>query len=372
VRIGLLSTPWVPVPPPNYGGTEMVVGFLARGLVRAGHEVVVVGHRESAIRGVRLIPAPAVPDGVTIGQVSVELAHVLWGYRQLLAAGVDLIHDHTTAGPVTGARLAHDAGVPVVATNHGPFDWRARELYTQASPICSVVAISAGQAIGARSTPVSAIIHHGIDVEDVPVGDGSGGYLAFLGRLNADKGVARAARLARAAGMPLRIAAKMWEPEERDYFQKEVEPLLGDGITYVGELGGRDKYDFVGAAVALFNPIDWDEPFGMSMIESLATGTPVIATPRGSVPEIVDDGSTGRFGTSDAELIAAVRTAHELDRAACRRAAEERFSTRRMTDDHLALYRTVVRPKLTAVRGTGQLAAPAPVARRGPDSVAAG
>ena len=134
----------------------------------------------------------------------------------------------------------------------------------------------------------------------------------------------------------------MWEPAEVEYFHAEIEPLLGATVEYVGELGGDSKYEFLGAATALLNPIDWPEPFGLSMVESLACGTPVLATRRGSVPELVGDGETGVLADSDAEFVAALGGCVRLDRARCRRVAEERFSTTRMADDHLALYRRVL------------------------------
>jgi glycosyltransferase involved in cell wall biosynthesis len=343
VLIGLLAPPWITVPPTSYGGTERIVGLLAQGLAEAGHDVLMVAHPDSRVDGVHLIAAPPPPTGVTIGQVGVELAHATAGYRRLIAARPDVIHDHTTAGPVIGAARCRVAGIPVVTTNHGPFDDQAREiLATAAAEHCAVVAISHDQAHHADPVPVAAVIHHGLDVADVPVGDGRGGYFAYLGRFAPCKGAARAARLARAAGVPLRIAAKMWEPPEVDYFRTEVEPLLGDGVEYVGELGGDGKYEFLGAAAALVNPIDWDEPFGLAMVEALACGTPVIATRRGSAPELVADGETGLLVETDEELVAALADRRCFDRNACRRVAEERFSTARMADDHLALYRALV------------------------------
>lgn len=333
----------------------MVVGLLATGLARAGHEVMMVAHPDSHVPGVEVIPAPRVPDGVTIGQVATELTHVVWGYRQLIARGPDVIHDHTTAGPVTGASRARDAGIPVVATNHGPFDDNARVLFAEASEACAIVAISRDQARSSGPVPISAVIHHGIEVSHVPVGAGSGGYFAYLGRFTPAKGVARAARIAHAAGAPLRIAAKMWEPAEVDYFHAEVEPLLGDTVEYVGELGGEAKYEFLGAAIGLLNPIDWPEPFGLSMIESFACGTPVLAAPLGSAPELLTDGRTGVLAGSDDEFVAALHGCNRFDRASCRQTAETRFSTARMADDHIALYRQVIDAVETARFGAPRL-----------------
>jgi glycosyltransferase involved in cell wall biosynthesis len=320
----------------------MVVGSLARGLAAAGHEVTLVAHEESRLDGVKVVPAPPTPDGVLVGNVHVELAHAVWGYRHLAAAGADVIHDHTTAGPLVGAAGGLVNGTPVVTTNHGPFDDLAREIFAAAAERCAVVAISRDQAGAAGTVPVAATIHHGIDVDDLPVGDGRGGYVAYLGRFTPEKGAARAARLARAAGVQLRIAAKMWEPDEIDYFHDEIEPLLDDRVRYVGEVGGDAKYEFLGGAVALLNPIDWPEPFGLSMVEAMACGTPVIATPCGSAPELIDHGVTGLLVETDDEVVAALAATASFDRRRCRREAEERFSTARMVADHVALYDRLV------------------------------
>jgi glycosyltransferase involved in cell wall biosynthesis len=156
--------------------------------------------------------------------------------------------------------------------------------------------------------------------------------------MNPAKGVHTAARVARAAGVPLRIAAKMREPAERDYFVQRVRPLLGGDLEYVGEVGGAEKLELLAGAACLLNPIAWPEPFGMVMIEALACGTPVVATPSGAAPEIVDDGRTGYLRRGQDALTAVMARAASLDRDACRRAVKERFSATRMVEAHLALY----------------------------------
>jgi glycosyltransferase involved in cell wall biosynthesis len=154
-----------------------------------------------------------------------------------------------------------------------------------------------------------------------------------------EKGVAGAARIARAAGIPLRIAAKMREPRELDYFHREVQPLLGGDLEYVGEVGGDDKLELLGDALCLLNPIAWPEPFGMVMIEALACGTPVVTTPCGAAPEIVDDGVTGFVRGDEPSLARALGEVAHLDRDRCRRAVKERFSAARLAADHLDVYR---------------------------------
>ncbi len=186
------------------------------------------------------------------------------------------------------------------------------------------------------------MIHHGVDVAGFSVGDGAGGYAVFLGRMSPDKGVHTAIAVARSAGVPLRIACKMQEPAELAYSRAVIEPQLGGDIEYVGEVGGQDKLALLGGARCLLKPIAWPEPFGMVMIEALACGTPVVATPVGAVGEIVDDGITGFVRAAPAELALAVLAAGDLDRPACRRTVVQRFSIARMAEHHVRLYRSVV------------------------------
>src|ERR1700759_1073032 len=166
--------------------------------------------------------------------------------------------------------------------------------------------------------------------------------MLFLGRMTPGKGGRGRVVVARAAGEPLVIAAKNREPAERAYFAEEIMPLLNDDVEVIGEVAGDAKLALLGAAKALLNPIQWAEPFGLVMIEAMACGTPVIACPNGAAPEIVDSGSTGFLCSDPAELVAAIHRVDELDRAACRAAVIQRFSTTRMTADHLALYQDMV------------------------------
>jgi glycosyltransferase involved in cell wall biosynthesis len=338
MRIGVVSTPWVPVPPPAYGGLEAVVDRLVRGFVVEGHEVLLAAPANSACE-VPMVPGTAQVDvdAPVVGDANGETYHAAAAYAAM--ADMDVIHDHT----VTGALYRHrPAGVPVVATNHGPFEPALNALYAEMARDTAVVAISHHQASTAQGVDIARVIHHGLDVDDVPVGTGHGGYAAFLGRMSPIKGAREAIQVARTAGVPLRLAAKMREQAEMDYFHHEIEPLLGDDIEYVGEVDEQGKYDLLGGAVAMLNPIQWDEPFGLVMIEALACGTPVVTTSSGSVPEIVDDGRTGFLRDRLDELAVVLRDAADLDRAACREVAETSFSTRRMVEGHIALYTDLV------------------------------
>jgi glycosyltransferase involved in cell wall biosynthesis len=337
MRIGLIAPPWIPVPPPAYGGTESVIDRLARGLVRAGHDVLLAAAANSTCPVGQVPGTDEAADGAPANGGAVrELRHVVTSYAAM--ADVDVVHDHTMCGPVYRHR---PVGLPVVTTNHGPFDDVLNPIYRALRDV-PVIAISHSQASTADGARIAAVIHHGIDVAAVPEGRGRGGFAGFLGRMSPDKGPREAALIARAAGVPLKMAAKLREPAERAYFDAEVKPLLCSDVEYLGELAEQDKFELVGNAFALLNPIQWPEPFGLVMIEALAAGTPVVSTPAGSAPEIVDDGVTGYLRNGCAGLADALLAAADLDRAACRAAAESRFATERMVREHVQLYTDLI------------------------------
>jgi glycosyltransferase involved in cell wall biosynthesis len=337
MRIGLIAGPWYPIPPSGYGGTELVVDALARGFSRAGHDVLLAAAADSTCP-VPQLPGMRYSEPTLVGFTSSELSHVIDAYAGLDGM-VDLVHDHTLAGPLYRGR---PEGLPVVTTMHSDLNPSFAAVYAAAARDTTLIAISRSQVSSALADRVAAVIPHGMEVSAVPVGQGQGGYACFLGRMCPDKGVVEAISVARQSGIPLRIAAKMREPAETQYFHEVVEPMLGPGVEFLGEVGGADKYKLLGEAVALLNPIQWMEPFGLVMIEAMATGTPVVATPMGSAPEIIDDGVTGYLAPSSGELVRLLPHAAELDRATVRAQAEERFSTERMVDDHLALYARVI------------------------------
>lgn len=335
MRIGLICPPWVPVPPPSYGGTELVVDVLARGLQREGHQVLLAAAADSSCP-VPMVPGTEKANFAELNGVKSHLSHVVIAYQAM--RGVDIIHDHTLGGPLHRGR---PPGIPVVTTNHGPFDAQTNTVFRALAQDTTTVAISANQASHAVGFQVDRVIHHGIEIAAVPVGAGDGGYAACLARMSPSKGIADAIRIARAADVPLRIAAKMREPNEIAYFEQEVRPLLSSEHEYLGEITEDEKYELLGGAFAMLNPIRWAEPFGLTMIESLATGTPVVGTPYGSAPEIIQSGITGYLARGE-ELARLLPLAAELDRAACRARAEDRFSSQRMVANHIALYNSLL------------------------------
>jgi glycosyltransferase involved in cell wall biosynthesis len=348
MRITVLAPPWLAVPPVAYGGTERVLDALCRGLQGLGHDVLLYTTGDSTCPVAKQWTFDR-SVGVEHIAPAAELRQVIDGYDAARAWDADIVHDHTITGLVWAAHLPT---LPVITTNHGPFEADLAAVYRSVADRVPVIAISHHQASTSRGIPVAAVIHHGVDVDAVPVGSGSGGYALCLGRMSPDKGIHVAVNVARRAGIPLRIAAKMREPDERAYFTERVKPLLGGDIEYVGEVGGEAKQQLLAEARCLLNPITWSEPFGMVMVEALATGTPVIGTPFGAAPEIVDDGVTGFLRTDEDSLVTALVKIDEIDRAACRRAVEERFSMQRMAADHVAAYEHAILDLPTRGRGT--------------------
>jgi glycosyltransferase involved in cell wall biosynthesis len=340
VRVAVIAPPWLPVPPDGYGGTELVLGTLCRGLVADGHDVLLYATGDSACDGVELRWTYDTHLGIANINPSDELRHVMDAYEAAQEWRADIVHDHTMTGPVWSQ--VHSSP-PVVTTNHGPFDEPLRSIYRRITSTVPVIAISHHQASTAGDIPVHRVIHHGLDTTALPVGAGDGGFALFLGRMNETKGVHRAIDVARAAGVPLKIAAKMREPGEIQYFHAKVEPLLGGNVEYLGEVGPEDKYALLREAICLLNPIAWPEPFGMVMIEALACGTPVVGTPCGAAPEIVHDGITGFLRTGPQGLVDAIGALETIDRGACRAAVDARFSMPRMAADHLDAYSALLR-----------------------------
>ena len=340
MRIALIAPPWTPIPPPLYGGIELVVDQLARGLVGAGHDVTLYATGDSTCP----VPKRWVlehSEGMRIGMVVPELRHVVHAYNDI--GGHDVVHDHTVVGPFYAERYP---GLPVVTTIHGPFNEELSDLYAALGTRVPIIAISHAQKRDAPGVPIARVIHHGLEASAFPFGDGGGDadgdYLVFLGRMAADKGAHRAIEVARGAGARVLMAAKMRETWERAYFERQVEPLLGPDAVYLGEVPHERKVELLANARALLFPIRWNEPFGMVMLEAMACGTPVLAFPEGAAPEVVDDGTTGFLCADTADMIDAVGRLDKLRRADCRAAVEGYFSAERMVAEHIELYQSLV------------------------------
>ncbi|MGZ4602952.1 MAG: glycosyltransferase family 4 protein [Kineosporiaceae bacterium] len=346
MRIGLIAAPWIPVPPPNYGGTELIVDHIARGLAARGHDVRLFTIPESTcpVQKDWVLPKAAEPMGFTVP----EAQHVLAAYKAF--DDVDVIHDHTVLGPALAAGHKHP-DIPVVFTNHNLVTAQNRPLLHAATAVGSLIAISRDQYSRDQDIEISGVIHHGIDIDRYPFGPGGGGYAMFIGRMNPDKGPERAIRIARAAGMPLTMVVKMWEPGEKSFFKDVVEPLLGPDVDLRLTSTREQTIELLQHAEALINPISWHEPFGLVMPEAMSCGTPVLAFARGAAPEIIQHGVTGWLGADEADLARALTRVREFDRATCHAAVEQQFALDRMARDHERLYRRLIKSKQAAATG---------------------
>jgi glycosyltransferase involved in cell wall biosynthesis len=327
MRIGVLAPPWVSVPPPRYGGVETVVDALAVGYQAAGHDVRLFTVGDSACPVPKLHLYEEAAEGDPAGATVTELLHVLAAYEAL--SDCDLVHDHTVAGPLI-------APGPVVTTAHIPLDGEGARLYGRMSRSAIIVAASQAQVV--PGVPVARVIHHGIDASSFPVGRGDGGHLLFLGKMTPEKGAHRALEAAFKAGKRLVLAGKVREPAERWYFERYVAPYLNDRLRFVGEVSQEEKRDLLASASALLFPIRWNEPFGMVMLEALACGTPVLAFDEGAASEVVEEGRTGFLCRDEAHMAELIERVPELDRTACRAAADGHFAAERMVAEYLELF----------------------------------
>ena len=339
LKIGLIAPPWVSVPPVGYGGSELMIDQLARALSAKGHEVTLFATGDSTCP-VKVESVVDVAPGVHVGSSLVEMRQVIEGYRAF--AGFDIVHDHTTIGPVYAR--SEIAG-PIVTTNHNLFVEPYLSVYRSQPNQIPVVAVSHAHARSAAEVSIETVgvIHHGIDLDDYPFGEDADDFALVLGRMSPDKGIAEAITIARAAGIELRIGAKMADAMEVAYFDSAVRPHLGDDCVYLGELNQREKREQLVRARCLLNPITWNEPFGLAMIEAMACGTPVIARQRGAVPEIIGSRDVGLTGESDADLVACFARIGAIDRSTCRSHVGAHFSADQMADAHLDLYRKIIR-----------------------------
>jgi glycosyltransferase involved in cell wall biosynthesis len=328
------------VPPRFYGGTERIVSYLTDELVRLGHDVTLFASGDS------ITAAKLVSCAPTALRLDPKIKDPIPYYMLMLdrvrecAEDFDILHFHIDQFHFP---LFRHMAERTVTTTHGRQDLPDLvPLYVGFNDM-PLVSISDGQRKPVASANFIGTVHHGVPLDLLkPIFQPRGGYLAFLGRISPEKRPDRAIEMARALGIPLRIAAKVDKADEA-YFRDQIAPLLdGPGVEFIGEINETAKGEFLGEALALLFPIDWPEPFGLSMIEAMACGTPVLAFAGGSVPELLDEGITGMIVDSMAAAIAALPHVIALDRRAVRRRFEERFSATRMAKDYLSVYRSLL------------------------------
>ena len=339
MRIAILSPVWFPVPPTGYGGIELVVSLLADGLVDAGHEVTLFASGDSWTKANLAYTYETAPSEL-IGRSMPELRHALGCYTR--AGEFDVINDHSG---MPAAALAGSLKTPVLHTVHGPLDGEAGGTYEsiqRLAPDVGLISISLNQRRPKPELPWVANVPNAVDLSLYPCKPHRGDYLLFLGRMSPDKGAHRAIAVAMELGVPLKMAGKKREKKEEQYFAEFVEPHLGHGVEWLGEVTHGTKVELLQDARATLFPIEWEEPFGLVMIESMACGTPVIATRHGAVPEVMEHGRGGLIVDHYREMAAALDEADELDPLECRRYVEERFAPERMVGDYVDAYREAV------------------------------
>ena len=331
----MVSPVWFPVPPDAYGGIESIVSLLTEGLVGRGVDVTLFSSGDSTTAAKHVHVFEEAPSE-RIGETFWELNHAMACLARL--DEFDLVHDHTG---LLGLTLFGLTGTPVIHTVHGPLDGAARDMYRTACAVTQrvgLVSLTRNQRRPLPQLPWVANIDNAIDSARYPHDPRPGEDLLFLGRMSPDKGAHSAIEVARLTGRRLRIAGKCREPGEREYFDREIKPLLDDHIEYLGEVSHDEKCRLLSEARALLVPIEWEEPFGLVMIEAMASGTPPIALNCGSAPEVIDHGRTGLIANDLAEMAAAVEDVGLLDPPELRREAEQRFSPERMVDNYLVAY----------------------------------
>ena len=340
MRIAQVAPLYESVPPKLYGGTERVVSWLTEELVRVGHDVTLFASGDSMTTA-KLVPA--CKEALRLNPTCIDqMAHHVRMIEQVFSqkSEFDLIHFHIDYLHFPMSRREH---VKNVTTLHGRLDIPDLVPLYETFPEMPVISISDNQREPLPWLNWQGTVLHGLPEHSVEFHDGAGKYLAFLGRTSPEKGLDRAIEIAKRSGMPLKIAAKI-DPVDREYFDSVIKPLLDSSlIEFIGEIGYSEKNDFLGNAAALLFPIDWPEPFGLVMIEAMACGTPVIALPTGSVPEVMKDGVSG-FIVSDVDsAVAAVGRIGEISRAKCYRHFLQNFTSARMAQDYLRIYQRLIR-----------------------------
>ncbi|MFO1243448.1 MAG: glycosyltransferase family 4 protein [Rickettsiales bacterium] len=348
MRIAQISPLIESVPPKLYGGTERVVSYLTEELVRLGHDVTLFASGDS-LTAAELVPcvSRAIRLNPDIRDPLVYLVLMLEKVRSM-ADSFDILHFHVD---YVHFPIFRDLVPRAVTTLHGRQDLPdLPPIYAEFDDM-PLISISNHQRAPIQYANWAKTIYHGLPTSLYPMTEKpKDGYLAFLGRIHHEKRPDRAIEIAKRVGIPLKIAAKL-DADGLDYYHEVLEPMLDDPLVeFVGEIGEKDKAEFLGNASVVLFPIDWPEPFGLTMIESMACGTPVIAWPNGSVPEIIDHGVTGFHVTSVEEAAAFVPKAMTLDRKRIRGVFEERFSARRMAKDHIALYQELLSEKEPEVK----------------------
>ena len=363
-RIALIAPPWYPVPPVGYGGTELVVGLLTEALRAQGHEVELFAAEGSALASRHLAPRHW---DTALGGSEERIRDLTYAGRVLSLIDrlgpFDVIHDHSGGGTLLGLAL-QPPPAPVLHTVHAALDEPTRTFLESLVPDrVRLIAISEAQRLSVAHLPWIATVHNAVDLAALRVGqrEGKETYLLSLARICAAKGQHLAIEAARRAGRRLVLAGKIEAtPEGAEYYERQIAPAVdGDQVTYLGDVSGEEKTRLLATASALLAPLQWDEPFGLSMAEAMASGTPVIAFPRGAAPELITPGKTGFLVADVEEMARAVAQADRVDPEQCAAHARAQFDPRRMADRYLRVYERAIAEWATPTSSTASATEPA-------------
>ncbi|GFZ80691.1 glycosyltransferase family 4 protein [Nesterenkonia alkaliphila] len=339
LRIGMIAPPWFELPPKGYGGTEAVVAALTDQLVLRGHQVVLLSAGRNGTQAQQHISVFERPPSEMLGADPMpEVIAAAQTAQALRDLDLDIVHDHSLAGPL----LAAGRQMPTVTTMHGPVTGLNGEYFRRLGAAVDIIAISDAQRRLAPDLNWIGTVHNAVDVASFPYREDKEDFLLWIGRFSPDKGAHLAIDAARAAGRRIVLAGKLSEAPEQKYFDEQVRARLGADAEYVGEADAVLKRELFSQASALMFPIQWEEPFGMVMVEAMACGTPVIATCRGSVPEVVAEGISGIVVDRVDQLPGAVARACALDPRTIRAWAEQRFDLPVMAEGYERIYRVLV------------------------------
>jgi glycosyltransferase involved in cell wall biosynthesis len=341
MRIAQVCPPWLAVPPKGYGGIEWVVALLADGLAEAGHEVTLFATGDSRTKATLEYVFERAPGSKFINDITLDTTHTLFALKDARER-FDVLHVHS---PFSALAAAVETGVPTVHTLHGSFTDEMNRLYGYVADRAWFVAISKAQQGFNGSLRYAGVVYNGIDMDLYKLREDKEDFILFLGRAAPEKGWRRAIEAARESGERLVSAVKIAHETEEEEWETNIKPILPPDAEVMGEITQEEKVDLLQRAKAVLFPIDWPEPFGLVMTEAMACGTPVIATPRGSVPEVILDGQTGWIVSVEnyaREAAERLRHLSEIDPAACRERVQALFSKEAMVAGYEDAFRTAM------------------------------
>jgi glycosyltransferase involved in cell wall biosynthesis len=352
VRVAVIAPPWFKIPPKGYGGIEVVIYLLVEGLVDRGHEVTLCTVATSSTRAAMHTlfddEMKAYLDAPPSSFLNVALTHALDCYKALPAGGIDIVHDHTWK---EGLLAAAFLDIPVVHTVHGPFNEENKRFYGLFKDNGQVhfVTISDFQRKCLPGLNYAGTVYNGILLENYPYAEEKEDFYFYMGRFNEEKAPHLACQVAKELGAKLILAGKVHEDEERRYFNRRIIPFLSSDIQFVGELGqwSQEKLNFFSRAKGYLYPIQWDEPFGLTMAEAMACGTPVVAFRRGAAAELVDHETTGFIVDTMEQFFDATQRVSEIEPHKCRERVERMFTAETMVGGYESVYRKVLDAKRT-------------------------